>query len=539
MKTIRFSRKKSNKPSFFVILTVFRGFSSINCLFAKSTSSFGIALLLGLFSLSACDNKASNKQTSSPASVDAAQKLLKTNTPPEQLSQQRHQQKNLAIVIKAGPHTYQADKDQNKQGLEFDLLQGFAKTQGLKLEVILAQEESEVLAALERGLADIALTGQPLSQTQSSKLISSSEYMDITTQLIYRHGNGKPLSFESLEGKRILVPNFAHYRDKQAFIESQHRDMLWEFSDLSSDAILAEIHHGKADYALMGSHEFLELRSKYPRTRVAFDLYYPEGLSFIINPLSADFIADALDEYIEQSFSDNTIARLKERYLGPADDVNPLGSLTFFKRINHRLPHYQDLIEDVAAENQLDWRLLAAIAYQESHWNPNAKSPTGVRGMMMLTQETAKDLGIENRLDLSQSLRGGARYFTSIYKRLPKTIKEPDRTWFALAAYNVGLGHIFDARKITEFHGADNNHWANVKQYLPLLEREEWYQYTRYGKARGSEPVNYVQNIRHFQHLLQWRFPLENRSAPTQISVKKVKELIQEPVSEAHTNRHG
>ncbi|MCK5881127.1 MAG: membrane-bound lytic murein transglycosylase MltF [Sinobacterium sp.] len=449
-------------------------------------------------------------------------------------------EKRLTIVTRPSLHTFLEKPRKETKGLEFSLMQTFAKKNNLNIDIILASNEKEVFQAIDEGHADIALLGQPLSRQQDSQYLASTAYMDVTTQLIYRHGKGKPKSFEDLIGKRILVQNLEHYRNKHAFLDRQYAGMNWEFSDDSPEALLAQVNKGNVAFALIGSHEFLELRSKFPRTRAAFDLYYPEGLTVLINPTSKLLnkenaleggLLTAMNNFIDASLQDGTVAHLEERYLGHAEDINPLGSMTFFKRVNRRLPHYQDLIERVAKDFKLDWRLLAAIAYQESHWNPNAESPTGVRGMMMLTKKTAADLGIENRLDLSQSLRGGAEYFSNLHKRLPKGIKEPDRTWFALAAYNVGIGHIYDARKITKFHGGNVDHWADVKQYLPLLERKEWYQYTHYGYARGNEPVNYVQNIRHFHDLLEWRFPNNSRynhQTPTQISVKEVKDVIKD-----------
>src|SRR5690606_29430584 len=104
------------------------------------------------------------------------------------------------------------------------------------------------------------------------------------------------------------------------------------------------------------------------------------------------------------------------------EDKTWIAARTFHDNVANRLPRYRELIENVANEYDLDWRLLAAISYQESLWNPRARSPTGVRGMMMLTLPTAKDLGIKNRLDAEQSLRGGARYFKQIHRRLPERL---------------------------------------------------------------------------------------------------------------------
>ena len=169
------------------------------------------------------------------------------------------------------------------------------------------------------------------------------------------------------------------------------------------------------------------------------------------------------------------------------------------------LPHYQALIQQVAGEYQVDWHLLAAMAYQESHWNPNAESPTGVRGMMMLTIPTAAELGVKNRLDTAESLRGGARYLKNIKRRLPQRIADPDRTWLALAAYNIGMGHLEDARVITQRQGGNPDRWQDVAERLPLLQQTKHYQGTRHGYARGVEAATYVQNIRLYHSILQWQ----------------------------------
>jgi len=178
------------------------------------------------------------------------------------------------------------------------------------------------------------------------------------------------------------------------------------------------------------------------------------------------------------------------------------GSQLFVQRLNSRLPRFETLFKTVASEFDLDWPLLAAIAYQESHWNPKAVSPTGVRGLMMLTQDTAKEMGVSNRIDPEQSLRGGTRYFLKTRDRIPQDITDPDRTWMALAAYNVGLGHLEDARVLTDRAGKDPDLWEDVREFLPLLQRKKYYSTVRHGYARGGEPVQYVANVRKYTAII-------------------------------------
>ena len=162
-----------------------------------------------------------------------------------------------------------------------------------------------------------------------------------------------------------------------------------------------------------------------------------------------------INDFLERLNSDGTMARLREEHFGHTDGVSRISAHVFTQNMRQTLPLYRRLIRQVATEYQMDWHLLAAMAYQESRWDPNATSPTGVRGMMMLTKPTARELGVENRLDVTQSLRGGARYLKDLKRRLPKRLQEPDRTWMALAAYNIGLGHLEDARVLTERQGGN------------------------------------------------------------------------------------
>jgi len=220
-------------------------------------------------------------------------------------------------------------------------------------------------------------------------------------------------------------------------------------------------------------------------------------------------LGKAIEAFFNEIRSDGRLQQLVHRHYSHVDSFNYSDIRTFTERIQTHLPRYRDLFREEAANVGIDWRLLAAIGYQESLWNEKARSPTGVRGLMMLTRATAKQMGIKNRLDPAQSIRGGAKYFMRVLKKIPQRIAEPDRTWFALASYNVGFGHLEDARKITEARGGDPDRWIDVKQSLPLLARKKWYKDTKFGYARGWEPVIYVENIRQYYDYLA---ELDNRA---------------------------
>ncbi len=180
--------------------------------------------------------------------------------------------------------------------------------------------------------------------------------------------------------------------------------------------------------------------------------------------------------------------RVASRYMGTgnfSDDVEAV------------LPLYRGEFEEAARRNGLDWRLLAAVGYQESRWNPAAESPTGVRGLMMLTTDTALDLGVD-REDGAQSIRGAGRFLQGLYGQLPPQIREPDRTAMALAAYNQGIGHLLDARDVTVNRGGNPDRWSDVRDALPLLSDADWQKTTKYGPARGGEAVAFVDSVRQY-----------------------------------------
>ncbi|MDT4825103.1 Membrane-bound lytic murein transglycosylase F [compost metagenome] len=221
-------------------------------------------------------------------------------------------------------------------------------------------------------------------------------------------------------------------------------------------------------------------------------------------PGEDDSLYNEINAFLDKARKDGTLQRLKDRYYGHVDVLGYVGAYTFAKHLQQRLPKYEQHFRQASQKNEVDWRLLAAIGYQESLWQPTATSKTGVRGLMMLTEGTAKAMGVSNRLNAKQSIHGGGKYFTMIKDGLSDDLKDPDRTWFALAAYNIGIAHLGDARKLAKAEGLNPNKWLDVKKMLPRLSQKQWYRKTRYGYARGGETVHFVQNIRRYYDILTW-----------------------------------
>jgi len=255
-------------------------------------------------------------------------------------------------------------------------------------------------------------------------------------------------------------------------------------------------------YTVVKSNDLAIMRHYFPEIRAAFHIADPRPLAWAYKKSDDTSLRQAIDTFFDDLVQQGVLSDLLEYFYGPAEHFDYVDSRAFVDRYTRLLPMYQPAFEQAAVEYNLDWRLLAAVSYQESHWNRKARSPTGVRGMMMLTINTAKSMGVKNRLDPDESIMGGAGYLRNLMDKLPDRITEPDRTWLALAAYNVGYGHLEDARIITDKQGGDPDNWHNVKERLPLLSKKKWYKNTRYGYARGYEAKHFVRNIRRYYNTL-------------------------------------
>jgi membrane-bound lytic murein transglycosylase F len=292
------------------------------------------------------------------------------------------------------------------------------------------------------------------------------------------------------------------YAERLNELKQQYPELRWTEVDKETEELMQVVWEGLLEISIADSNIVAINRQYFPEIQVAFNLQNPESLAWAF-PLGEDHsLYDAAVKFLEKSRASGELAQLVDRYYGPASRSNFVNLSVYKVRIRSRLAQYQLMFEKAAKQYNLDWRLLAALGYQESYWDPAATSPTGVRGMMMLTEETANQLGIDNRLDVTQSIDGGAHYLQSLIERMPPGITEPDRTWMALAAYNIGTGHLEDARIITQKQGRDPNKWSDVKNYLPLLAETEWYSKTKNGYARGLEPVIFVNAVRTYYDVL-------------------------------------
>jgi membrane-bound lytic murein transglycosylase F len=331
--------------------------------------------------------------------------------------------------------------------------------------------------------------------------------------LIYKLGSGKPRSIEETVGRHIEVVAASSHSDMMEFLGGAYPQLDWsENADGEVVDLLKKVALGELDFTIADSTEFNIQRHFYPDLRIALDLDVADPIAWAFKKEEGDSLLERADQYLIGAKRSGFVAQVNDRYFGHTKKFDYVGTRAFIRHFESRLPRYRQTFEDASMSAGVDWRLVAAIGYQESHWRSHAVSPTGVRGIMMLTLATADYLDIDDRMDPATSIAGGARFYARQTERIPDNVTEPDRTWMALAAYNVGFNHIKDARQIVEWQGGDPDKWLDVSAALPLLAQQKWYSRVPYGYARGWEPVLYVNNIRAYYNIIGWL--TENEEQP-------------------------
>jgi len=407
----------------------------------------------------------------------------------------------LVVLTRTSPTTYYKTPD-GPSGFEYDLVKGFADSLGVKARFVVANSFTDIIPRLISGDADMAAAGITVTDARSKIVRFTPSYQEIRQQVVYRLGADRPADVPDLVGRQIEVQSGTSYVERLNQLKQQYPDLKWTEVDKETEDLLQMVWEGLLDISIADSNIVALNRQYFPELQVAFSLGDPQSLAWAF-PLSDDHsLDDVAAKYLEKLRASGELAALIDRYYGPASVSNFINLSVYKVRLRNRLPQYQLLFEKAGKDYGIDWRLLAAIGYQESYWDPTAVSPTGVRGMMMLTEETADQLDIKDRLDPVQSIDGGARYVKGLIERMPPGVADPDRTWMALAAYNIGINHLEDARILTQKQGQDPNKWNDVKNYLPKLAEEKWYKKTKNGYARGFEAVVFVNGVRTYYDVL-------------------------------------
>jgi membrane-bound lytic murein transglycosylase F len=407
----------------------------------------------------------------------------------------------LRVATRNAPTTWYLDRHDQPAGPEYDLVVAFAEHLKVEAELVVRDTPAAVLEAIDAGEADLAAAGLTATEARSGRYLFGPAYKVIHEQLVCHREGPRPRAIAGLASVGIAIPSGTSYVETLEALARDHPEITFDAREVGTEQLLAAVAAREVDCTVADSHIVSINRRYHPPLVVALDLSEDEQLVWMMAEGAVALQAALVDWFLTED-----AAALREQveahYYALAQIFDFVELRAFQRRLRNRYPAYRDLFESAAAKYDLPAQLLAAQAYQESHWNPKAKSPTGVRGMMMLTQPTAQAMGVENRLDPAESIEGGARYLARMRERFEDTIPEPDRTYLALAAYNVGRAHMHDAQTLARERGGDPHVWQDVKAVLPLLADREVYPSLQYGYARGTEPVRYVERIRSYEDIM-------------------------------------
>lgn len=430
--------------------------------------------------------------------------VLGTCSSPPPILEQVLEIGELRVVSRDSPTSYTVGP-KGPTGPEYDLVRAFARDLGVRLVIDPVDSVSEILPMIMSGDAHMAAAGLSITQSRREHLHFGHPYKTVNVHLVYKLGDGKPRSIEDIFDRSIEVVASSSHVDLLSSLQTAYPALSWtENADVEFADLLAKVAMDEIDLTVADSPDFEIQRHFYPDLRVALDLEIGDPIAWAFPKETGDTLLARADEFLIRAHRNGLIAKVQDRYFGHTRKFDYVGTRNFIRHYESRLPRYRTWFEQAGRQAGVDWRLLAAIGYQESHWRAQAISPTGVRGIMMLTKATADYLDIEDRVDPQSSIFGGARYFVRQTERVADSVDEPDRTWMALAAYNVGFNHLKSARIIVEWQGGNPDSWIDMRKALPLLAQRKWYSRVPTGYARGWEPVLYVNNIRAYYNILKW-----------------------------------
>jgi membrane-bound lytic murein transglycosylase F len=409
-------------------------------------------------------------------------------------------QHDLIVVTSTGPLTYYLDDKGAVVGLEHDLIEAFAQELGVGVTYEVVPPD-EIDPALDAGKAHLAAAWLPLPADTREK---STPPILQTSDVLLQHEASLPLEdMDDLRGRTVVAMPGSRQLATLRELQNRIPDLqVSEYKDGDLFSLLEALGKRKVDLVAIDS-TLTQIAAQFvPSLQATLELdgNHPVGWRLGTHP-NAELLA-RVSAFVERAQRDGTLLKIEDRYFGHVRRLKQADIVSFLGRMETVLPKLKKHFQSAQTISGIDWRLIAAVAYHESNWDPQATSPTGVRGIMMLTEETADRLGIGNRLDVRESIIGGARYLNLLKDMQPEDVPEPDRTWLALASYNIGPGNFNAARALAKLQGADAAAWYEMKQILPLLAQRKYYERVKSGRARGGEAVLLVENIRAYYDIL-------------------------------------
>jgi len=379
-------------------------------------------------------------------------------------------------------------------GFEYELAREFARFLHVDLDVV-TPGWSNLLIYLDLGKGDFVGAGMSITRERMEKVRFSIPYMEVQQQVIHHALVFGPKDIQDLAFRTIHVRRDTSYHYRLQEIKASGIDVRYVLHDnVPTEDLIAMVHDREIKFTIADSNIARLNQRHMPDIRVGIPIQKKESLAWAARKNDPEML-EQINRFFLYARETGKLKEIVNKYYGRPKEFDVSEIKTFHKRVQKYLPEYRNIIETQSKKFGFDWRLVAAVVYQESRFDPAAKSMTHVEGLMQVTRATAGEMGIDDRLDPVQSIRAGIRYLHQMYDRFEDIEDGYQRLLFALASYNVGFGHVLDAMAIAGDRGLDPRKWESLKKTLPLLSRPEFYKKTKHGYARGWEPVRYVERI--------------------------------------------
>ncbi len=391
-----------------------------------------------------------------------------------------------------------------RTGFEYELALKFADYLDVELDVI-TPGWNNVFSFLETGRGDFAAAGITITEKRAERFDFSISYMTIQQRLVHHKMILGPDSIKDLDGRTLHVRRGTSYHYRLQELKEKGIALNYVLhNNVPTEELLRMVAKREIKFAVADSNIARLNRRYYPDLRIGIPLKHHESLGWAVRKNDTRLL-ESINNFLVKIKTDGTFKKIYNKYYGNIHIFDYFDVKKFHERIDGRLPKYKDVIVKEAEKHGFDWRIIAAVIYQESRFNPKARSFTNVRGLMQVTSDTAMEMGIDNRRNPYQSIEAGVRYLKKMYDRFDDIEDRYQRLLFAIGSYNVGYGHIRDAQKIAEKKGLNKNSWHALEKVLPLLSKRKYYKHTTYGYARGWEPVQYVERIMTYYDILKKR----------------------------------
>ena len=408
----------------------------------------------------------------------------------------------LVVITVNRNSIYNKNYDGKYVGLEFDLASEFGKELGKRVRFIVVPDMDKALTILEKNQGHLA-TGISATTKNKLQIIFGPGYQRVQPQVAYNTNQLKPKNIQEIVGKNIEIVRGTVHGERLSQARLETPELRWTETDISTEDLLLKLADGKVDYVVTDSIHISVAKNFYSNLGVAMSLGKENTKAWALSLREEPELQKKIEKFFKRIEEDGTLNRLIDRYYGHIQRLGQENVNKFLEKTNTFLPTIRNYFYQAEEITKIDWRLIAALSYQESHWDRKATSFTNVRGIMMLTKATAERMKVTDRLNARQSILAGARYLLILKNTLPSRIVEPDRTWIALAAYNQGYGHIEDARILAQRMNLSPDLWVDLKKSLPLLSHRRHFENLKYGYARGGEAVYLTESVRAYYDILK------------------------------------